>query len=48
LAPLNAQAPRPVLSSPVEKAKREKRKAETLELLGRHKNSGQQDHQGAR
>ncbi len=42
------QAPRPVLPSPVEKAKREKQKAETLEVLGRHKNSGQKDHKGAR
>ena len=42
------QTPKPALASPVERAKREKQKAETMEVLGRHKNSGQKDHKGAR
>ena len=31
-----------------EKTKTERQKAESAELVGRHKNSGQKDHKGAR
>ena len=40
--------PAPTLPTPVDAAKQQQEKAETLEVAGRHKNSGQKDHKGAR
>ena len=34
--------------SPLEKVNKQKQKAEESEVAGRHKNSGQKDHKGAR
>ena len=43
-----AQRPGPSQPTPAETAKQQQEKAETEEVAGRHKNSGQKDHKGAR
>jgi hypothetical protein len=40
--------PGPTHPSPAVEADRQKQKAEPIEVLGRHKNTGQKDHKGAR
>ena len=42
------QKPGPTHPSPAEDAKKLKQEAEVKEVAGRHKNSGQKDHKGAR
>jgi len=41
-------APAPTFPSPPEDSKHQLKATEPLEVLGRHKNSGQKDHKGAR
>jgi len=43
-----APKPGPTYPSPLMEANEQKQKAEPKEVLGRHKNSGQKDHKGAR
>ncbi len=42
------QKPVPTHPFPAAEASKQKLKAETLEVAGRHKNDGQKDHKGAR
>ncbi len=42
------QPPVPKKPFPAEEISQQKRKAESLEVAGKHKNDGQKDHKGAR
>jgi hypothetical protein len=42
------QQPVPTHPFPAEEVSKQKQKAETKEVAGRHKNEGQKDHKGAR
>jgi hypothetical protein len=43
-----SQQPAPAHPYPAEEVSKQKQKAETKEVAGRHKNEGQKDHKGAR
>jgi hypothetical protein len=45
---MQTQNPKQVFPLPLEKTNTQKLKAEEFEVAGKHKNTGQKDHKGAR